>query len=283
MKRHALKLSLPGIILAEAALVWSGVLDLRDAILIVVALEAALLFAVAGELALAFRGYRRARSAGMDGRRAVEEALAAVLPRKLARLAVLELRLMFCLFRWPFQHRKPEEFTYHRSSMMWVLAVMALLVAPVELLAVHLLIPWDWLKIAHLVLGVYAIFWLLAFPASLATLPHRLEPAGLRLRYGVFAEGFIPYAEISSVELARRTALKSGDGLQTQNGSACLAINCKTDVTLRLNEPHRLQGFLRRTEEVEEIHAAVDDPESFVRELRERLSAVTDSRVAGVR
>ncbi len=83
MKR-ALKWLLPALILAEGVLVWSGLLELGDAVLMVVGIEV-LLATAAGEVALVFRRYRRRRAAGLDLWAALEKGLALLLPRKASK------------------------------------------------------------------------------------------------------------------------------------------------------------------------------------------------------
>lgn len=109
----------------------------------------------------------------------------------------------------------------------------------------EILISWSWMRWALLFLSVYAVFWILGFHVSLVALPHRLESSGVRLRYGLFTEVFVPYAEISGVERAARKAPKPGDGMRAapDEGAVYLAINGKTDLTVRLREPRPVRGF----------------------------------------
>lgn len=281
MKR-TLKWLLPAVVAVEAALVWTGVLELRDAVLLVAGLEILLIFAVVGEVALVARGYRRGRREGLDFWMALEDELAAVMPRRLARVAVLEPRLWVCLVRWTFRRTRSGEgaFSYHKRSPMGMMLVMVLLVTPVELVFWELLTPWAWLRLLLLVLGIYALFWVFGFYASLVALPHRLEKGGLRLRYGAFAEGSIPYTDIAEIKTARRRAPKSGDGLQaaSEEDALYMAINGKTDLTLRLGTPRTVRGFFRTPVPATKLHLAVDDPGRMAAELRRRLDEPAPSK-----
>jgi hypothetical protein len=275
VKELAFKLALPALVLVEVLLVRTGRLELRDAVLIVVGLEALLLLVAGRQVLAARRSYRTGRSAGLDFWQAAEEGLAVLLPRPAAKVVVNEPQLLACLFAWIFRRAKPgpEDFTYHQESYAGAFVLTIALVAPVELLLVHLIIPWTWLKWLHLILGVYAILWLLALRAATATLPHRLESAGLRLRYGVFARGFVPYSRIERVERRRLKSPAAGDGLRTGEDCAYLAVNGKTNVSLHLNAPASVEGFLRPTPPVQTIHLAVDEPGRLARELQKRLEA----------
>lgn len=226
MKR-ALKWALPILIVIEVGLIWSGRLDLKDALIAVAAIEMLLVVTVIGEILLVARRYRRGRSEGLDFWTALEGGLATIMPRKLARVSVMEPRLFACLARWALRRLRPAEgeFGYHRKSQLGYIVLMVVMTAPVEVLVFEILIPWAWLRWTLLFLSVYAIFWILGFHASLAALPHRLESGGVRLRYGLFAEVLVPYAGISGVERAARRAPKPGEGLHTapDEGAAYLA------------------------------------------------------------
>ena len=277
--KSALKWLLPVLILAEVAFVWSGLLDVGDAVLVLAGIELLIVLTGIGGIILFARRYRRGRSAGLDLWDALEEGLAVLLPRRVARFVLHEPRLLAALFRWTFLRvtLADNEFGYHKRSIMRAILPLVIVTSPVELLVVHLLAsafsPWGWVKWALLALGLYAILWLLGFYASLVTLPHSLQEDGLRLRYGAFADGFIPYREIASVERASRKAPTSGDGLQTshQGDEIYISISGKTDLTLLLHTPHTVEGLFRTAGPAATIHLAADEPKRLATELRGRI------------
>lgn len=278
MMRLGLKLLVPLLVLAEVALVWSGIMDLGDAVIVVAIVEALLfLIGLVGTL-LIVRRYREERKTGLDPWMALEDALSLVLPRKGARLAVHEPRLHAALFRWTFQRVRPgyREFAYHRRSLMRAIMPMVILTSPIELFTVHMLAqvfsPWDWLKWVLLALGIYAILWLLGFYASLIVFPHRLEETGITLRYGAFTEGFVPYEEIQDTVRKDRKAPGPGDGLQhvPDEDALYLAVGGKTSVTLHLRTPHYVCGFLKDSAPASIFHIIADEPGRLTQELRRR-------------
>ena len=284
MKR-ALKLVLPALVAAEIVLVWSGVMNLRDAVFVVAGLEILLLVVGAGNLLIIVRRYRRGRKEGLDAWAALEDGLALVLPRAVARLAVNEPRLLVSLFRWTFRRVElgEGEFGYHKRAVLRAIVPMLIVTSPVELLVVHLLAeafsPWGWVKWALLILGIYAILWLLGLYASLVALPHRLEATGLRVRYGAFMQGFVPYEEIEDTVREDRKAPSFGDGLEhvPDEDALYLSTGGKTDVTLRLRAPLSVDGFLKKSAPARLIHLAADDPERLARELRRRVETSTSA------
>lgn len=270
---------LPVLILAEVALVRLNVLDLGDAILIVVGLEVLLLLIGWYQILRAVSRYRRNRSSGLDVWAALEDGLTIMLPRTMARFVVSEPRLFYCLVKWVFRKTKlaEGEFSYHKRSTMDMLVLLIVLVSPIEVLVLELLLqaflPLLWLRFLVLFLEIYGLFWFLGFYASRVALPHRMEENGVRLRHGTFAEGFILYSAIKSAERKRRKSSESGDGLDIDDEEASFAIAGHTDVTLTLTNtnPQRLHGFLRPTSPVHTVHLAVDTPEQFIKDLKGRI------------
>jgi hypothetical protein len=279
--KRLLKWLLPVLILVEVALVRLELLDLRDAILIVVAVELLILVVGGTQVLSAAREYRRNRASGFDGWMALESSLAVLLPQLVARLIVSELRLFYCLIRWTLRRTRLREgeFSYHRRSTLDMFVLLIVLVSPVEVLVIELLLqaflPLLWLRLLVLFLEIYAVFWIVGFHASRIALPHRLEVTGLRLHHGIFAEGFIPYSEIQRVQPFKRKAPEWGDGLQIAEDEAHLAIGGNTNVTLELGSPRALHGFFRLTKPVDSVHLAVDEPKSFVQNLGHRLRTPT--------
>jgi len=135
MKRaveRALKLLLPVLILSAVALVWADVLSLRDAVLVVIAVEVLLVVVGGRQVFLAARRFRRGCRAGLDGWAALEDGLAVLLPRRAARLVALEPRLMACLLRWATRRVSPKEgeFAYHKRSALGIFLPVVALTAP---------------------------------------------------------------------------------------------------------------------------------------------------------
>jgi hypothetical protein len=281
MKR-ALKWLLPVLVAVEAMLVWSGLLELRDAVIVVVAVEVLLVIVGMGEVLLVARRYRRGRVEGLDPWRALEEGLALIMPRRMARVVVLEPRLWVCLLLWASRRMRlgEDDFSYHKRSPAGGLVAVVALTTPVELLIWEILVPWAWLRIVVLILGIYALVWVFGFYASLAVLPHRLEEGGLRLHYGAFAQGFIPYSEIEKIERKTRKAPKPGDGLQTrpEENALYLATSGKTDLTLWLRTPQAIDGLFRTSEPATTIHLAADEPKKMTSKLHQRVGDPASSK-----
>jgi len=280
---RAFKWALPLLLLVEIALVWGRVLDIGTALLIIIFVEMLLALLSLRQMIVAARRYRQNRSAGLDIQAALEEGLTVFVPRAVARVLTMEPQIFVCLYQWlrrrPLQ---PNEFSYAKRSIMGSMLVLVALTGPVEILIAELLIPWPFVRWIVLALSIYSFLWLMGLYASLRVRPYRLEGRGLRIHYGVLARGFIPYDQISAVELSIRKTPQRSEGLLVVPSegaaySAFLPSGGKTDVTVRLREPVALQRLVTTTTPVSEVHLAVDEPARFVHATRERLRSHVDS------
>lgn len=264
---------LPALGLGQLLLLRSGVLTGRDALVVAGALEAIVLLVAGRQVLLALRAYHRQRAAGFDFWAALEDGLALLMPRSVARLAVLEPKLWYCLGRWLLRRRaEVNDFPYQRRALIGPILLLAIITMPAELLAFELLIPWQWLRVVLAVASLYSLFWLAGFYASLRVLPHQLEPASLRVRFCAFAEGVVPYSSITAIVVERRATPGGRDGLQLapRQPVAYLGTGGRTDLTLRLDPPLALRGLRGPTAPVTLLCLAADEPERLSRELAGR-------------
>lgn len=254
---------------ALGALYLTGRVDGPVALGAVAVLEGALLLLALWGMVKSIRGFRQAEG---DPWKGLEKGLAEFMPLQAARFLVMELRLWGCLGAWIFRRpHGPDDFTYHSRSMLGLVMGVLVLVTPLEIAVLEILIPWHWLRIVTLVLALYGLLWVVMLFASLRSMPHRLEPYGLSLRYGVLAGGVIPYERIAEVQVAMCKAPKHGDGLQLDQDSAYFAIDGETNLLLILAEPHALDRTFGPAPAVSRIHLAVDEPKRFIERLRARL------------
>lgn len=276
MRSRVLKLILPLVVILEVFLVWSGMISLGSAVLVVICIEAFIFALATGGLLLARHRYHSDRSLGLDRWTALEDALSQIMPHKAVRLLLHEPRIFIALGQWIFRRAKLEhnDFGYHRRSVMRALLPMMIVVAPVELAVLHLLLhifsAWIWLHFALLALEIYGISWLFGFYASLVTLPHRLEKEGLCFHYGAFVEGFVPYAGIEEVMLQERKPPKAQDGLHRvpSEEALYLAVGGRTNITLHLRSPRSARGFFNDSPPARSLYLAADEPHELTRRLR---------------
>lgn len=224
-----------------------------------------------------WRTYRRERLAGSDVWLALENGLATLLPHPLARVAVLEPKLWYCLIRWIARRRMGADgFGYQRRALIGPILLLAILTLPAETFAIARLVPWPWLRLALLIGSVYSLFWMAGFYASLWVLPHRFVGNALQVHFGAFAEATIPLEAIEQVVRERRSTPNGRDGLNLspQRTTAYLAVGGRTDVTLHLAQPISVQGLRGPTPPVLCLAVACDQPERFASEIARRANSV---------
>jgi hypothetical protein len=278
---RCIHVAFPVLVVADILLVRLGIVSLATVAL----LEGVLLLAAGVQLVRVALRYRRERANGRDISTALEEGFAVLLPRKAARLLALEPRVWLCAARWMLRRRPrgPDVFAYSRNSLAVVVVALTFLSAPVELLLAELLIPWSWLRILLLALGIYGAVWVLGYAGSLSVLPHRLATTGVYLRHGFLAEAYIPYAAIAEVRLEQRASPNGRDGciIDPNTRTAYLAVGGNTHATLRLRAPQTLRRILMDTLPVTTICIAVDEPQRFTEALAARVTAAGSEALVG--
>jgi len=100
---------LPVLIAAKVGLVWSRLLDLGDAVLVMVGLEALIVLTGIGEIFLFARRYQHGPASGLDLWALLEEGLNVLVPGKVVRLILQELRILAAPCRWTFRRNRLAE------------------------------------------------------------------------------------------------------------------------------------------------------------------------------
>ncbi|MEV6581650.1 hypothetical protein AB0M92_26210 [Streptomyces sp. NPDC051582] len=194
-------------------------------------------------------------------------------PLPVRRLLVHELRAGASLGRWAL--RRPPHgvaggelapgYTGPQTAMMYGPAC----VAPVETVALSVLIPWPAVHRVVLVLDVYGVLPVLAMHADCVTRPHVVRRDGsLRIRYGALFDLVVPAEAVASVRVDRRypqgrLVTLSGDGVLD------LIVGSRTTVTLELTRPLAFTRPLGSRAEARTIRFHADDPRTLVAALRQ--------------
>ena len=209
------------------------------------------------------------------GSSAIEEALAGLLPLPLARFAAAELLIWWYLARWISRRPVPAgSHSYHRRSPLGPLLVVVALTTPIEVLLFELLLPWNWLRWLLAIAAAYAVVWVFGFYASMTKLQHLLEEGGVRVRYGLLNEAFVPYAAITEIkdERVRATGITEGLRVDRVEPSARLYVGSRTDITLVLSAAITIRTLRGSTPPVVKLSLAADDPQNLVADLRTRMA-----------
>lgn len=262
----------PVVITVEVILVASGVVDLADAVLVVLVVEALLFLTVAGSILTAARRFRTVRTAGGDGWSATSDALAEALPRTVARVLLIEARIWMCLLTSWFRGGSQDRgFPYASELAPMLRVVFGLVLAEgvvveVVLVAVPGSGPWLWIATG---VHLYGLVWIGGLMASLTVLPHRVRPDELLLRDSVFGDLSIPHAAVLDARPMRR-GNTGRSGLAVADTVAVLACG---DATVRLTLRPDADVLGPRLGGVRTLWVTVDDAPGFVSALLVRVAA----------
>lgn len=140
-------------------------------------------------------------------------------------------------------------------------------VSALELPVVHLLIPWQPVKLAVLILSVWGLLWMLGYLAGMRVFRHLLDDSGLRIRNGPGVDLRIPWDAVAGVT-ARRGRVVARATVHVEDGVAHVAVLKQTRVSVALERPTAVDG----AREVVEVRFYVDDPRGFVAAARQRVA-----------
>ena len=260
------------VLIASITLYWTGVLTGFAATLMFVAVELPLLIVFVIISAVRFRGARsrERKNTGFLDRLVEEEPL-------LAGPAV-EIRAAASLGRWVA--RRPNvpagaaAYGYANGSAM--IPIVMIVASVIELAVVHVLVPWQWLRILLLVLTIWAIVFVLGYLSMRATHPHLVDNENLTLRWGREVVVRIPLTEI--VDAQFHTGYRYTHP-EINGETLVLPASQGTNVRLEFAEPVSATPPISRRHRPSDYRASevllgVDEPESFITELRVRSESI---------
>lgn len=239
-----------------------GVLSPPGAVLVFAAVEVPLALTA---VALNVQRYRRLRQAGQDRVTALHQLAGATV----TRVVRAEVTLYRSLWLWS-RHRVDGQgpgvhpIGYTRGALGVPLAFGVLTV--VETVAIHLLLPWAWLRTVILLASIYALVLLLGVVVTRVTHPHLLTGSELILRDGAHTVATLDRDTITRVTRTRRyeprTPTEAGGQLHLPSPDG-------TNIDLHLAAPvtARLPGLLarqRRQASITVAHLHLDDPQAFL-------------------
>ncbi|HEY3007706.1 MAG TPA: hypothetical protein VGJ63_06505 [Micromonosporaceae bacterium] len=196
----------------------------------------------------------------------------------LVRTAVrFEFALYRSLFRWVT--RRPDvppgavAFRYVGpvAALLWVF----ICVSAIELMVLHLALPWEVVRLVVDILSAWGLVWMLGLIAGFRVYPHVIADSGLRVRRGVSTHLTLPWDGIAAIVVRERGRAKSG-AIQLDRDGTGTVLNVvmagRTNVDVKLRHP--LVVPLRTGEEsVTELRLFADDARRLVSEARGRLTA----------
>ena len=191
------------------------------------------------------------------------------------RVAADEARQYAAL--WPWLRRRPDVppgatgFRYVGIVLpvLWAFIVVSAL----EVVIVHIVVPWPGVRLVLDVLGVWGVLWMLGLTAALTVKPHLLDDAGLRIRNGVATDVPVPWDAVATVAPRQRAREKSRAVQLDHEGDSVLVnvvTGSQTNVDIVLRHPLPLP-LPSGVETVTGIRLHVDDTRRFVADARAQL------------
>lgn len=265
----------------DATLLATGVIGWPTALVLLVAVEVPLLIVAA---ILHVLVYRRARSAGTD-RGAGWDALLTVNP--VLRLVQVEAGHVVGLPRdlWTVvrgRHRGPDRFGYASGTHAMPVCLTVLLA--LETAAVHLVVPWPWLRLILLVLNLYAVVLVCSILVGRVAHPHRIIGEVLHLQFGRHTVAEVPVSTLTGEILPRREhTWLAVDGSDEGEGPVILHLANQFGTNVRLvpaepvsiRVPRTLGPDQRHT--MAELHLMADAPQALLAALQRARQAAQPS------
>lgn len=160
-------------------------------------------------------------------------------------------------------------FDYTKGSLAMPIAM--LIVTAIEIAVVHFLVPWAWLKILLLVLGVYAAVFVIGIFADRKVHPHELSSEGLKLNWGqteVLTTGLANVEDVrkQSVHKYTYTTVDGSTLVLTALSSTNVAVFFRAPVSAHPPLPRKLRSPDYRAQQA---LVYVADPDAFVASFAE--------------
>lgn len=208
--------------------------------------------------------------------RRTRRAAALTLARKAIRYELLMWR---SLYRWTL--RRPRAWSPGAALFPYAATLTPLLLAfigvsAIEIPILHLILPWETVRLVADVLGIYGLFWMVGILAGMRVHPHVVSDEGVRIRYGFTVDVTIPWDAIASVR-TRNRPLPKNRTVQvepTEHGLAAhIVVLSQTNVDIALRRPATVALPQTGGEPIGELRCYADDPAAFVARARAHLAA----------
>lgn len=249
---------------------------LRCFIWIAAGIEAAFFLTVIFNIRKIVKRYRQLRAEGLNFADALQGALETVVPPTIAKLAIIEPRLYYALYRSlrPYKSLPSERVFPSKISNFGFLIKAIAFVAILETLAVQFIIPdkwWIW-KMVHLLLVIWTFVFLLSYYRSMLAFTHVLNQKKLLVRMGVSCEGEIALRRITEFTGCSKVVPEFRLGpivSKEEPGTLYIATGDNCNVMIDLEAPQTFTGLVRDFKNIKRVYLSLQQPEDFIRQLKE--------------
>jgi hypothetical protein len=193
--------------------------------------------------------------------------------RWLVRLEIGIWRSLFLLVTRRVSGQAPGVRAFSYSKTVTPVIGAFIFVSAIELPVVHLLLPWETVRLIVAILSVWGLLWMIGLLASMKVFPHLVDERGLRIRYGTTADVRIPWDAVAHVS-ARRRSVSSGSHVQLEGTVVSVPVLKQTRVDVVLRGPLAVK-LPPGDAEITEARLYVDYPGRFVDAARTALERST--------
>ncbi|MDD2400747.1 MAG: hypothetical protein PHD60_00770 [Clostridia bacterium] len=243
------------------------------------AIELMFFFSVFMKLKKIVKCYRITKAIGYSGFESLQIALEEAVPKLVAKLATAEFKLYYTIYlslKGKANRLNKDKYTSKLNNYSFFLkAIIPLCI--VEIVAVNFVIPdnWWYCKMIHLILGVWAILWLIADFNAMKYYTHEFRSNGCMLQMGIRCSKFIPLDLISSVHQIRKVVPEFSlapvvSKKEPQNLYLSAGENC--NVKIKLKEALTFQGLVKDYSDIKQVWLSLEEPEKFYMRVSNILS-----------
>lgn len=187
---------------------------------------------------------------------------------------VFEVRLYRSLFRWVTRRADrggPADVAFPYARMVTPVMWLWIFASAAEIPLVHVLVPWDGIRLALLVTGVWGVVWMIGLLASLWVYPHLLSPDRLVVRGGASHRIELPWDRIASFRVGLEDLESSVWTLQpvaTPDGTDLnVGSGAQVNIHARLVAP-TVVATAKGPMEIVELSFYADEPRDLVAQAR---------------
>jgi len=225
-------------------------------------IESVIAITIVMKIRKVIKEYKTKKRTHMGFMDAAHEAVASIFPAKMTSIVMSEVAVFYYVFgNWKRTALKENEFTYHLRSGTLTLLYVLMGLFVVEASVVHFIAAKYSVTIAWVltVLTIYTLFQLFAFIRSIGKNPIAMGDAELVLRYGYLRKVVLPFSNIESIVLSRKSV---------SNDEFCIKLSPIADleshnVVIHLHESAEITGAYAYRKKTKCIALWVDDAKAF--------------------
>ncbi|HEX6870416.1 MAG TPA: hypothetical protein VF163_04905 [Micromonosporaceae bacterium] len=196
--------------------------------------------------------------------------------RFIRRAAGYELRIYVSLLRWLIRRpmvpagAEPAGYAGVVQPLLWAFIAVSV----VELVVLHLVLPWPGVRLIADLLGVWGVIWMLGLLGAFTRYPHLVADQALRIRRGFDLDLVVPWDAVARVVVRERGRDKAR-GLQVDQSDGATVVHVvmasRTNLDLTLRRP--LVVRLPRGEVlVDEVRLFADEPGDLAGRIWSRIA-----------